>query len=157
VLKTTSRKRVLPGASYRFAIVCSRYNSRYTDGLLRAARATLKQAGAGQPEVIRVPGSYEIPVVAAALARREGDRPDAILCLGVIWQGETTHADHIGEAVTRALTDLTRETGVPCIHQVLTVRSEDQARARCLDPRTNRGTEAANTALEMAQILRRLR
>ncbi|KAB2674371.1 MAG: 6,7-dimethyl-8-ribityllumazine synthase [Verrucomicrobia bacterium] len=138
------------------AIVASRYNARFVDGLRRAAVGVLSDAGAAVEEV-RVPGSFEIPVAAAALARRGEGRPDAIVCLGVIWQGATTHAQQIGEAVTSALMALQLETGVPCVHEVLTLASEDQARERCLDPGTNRGLEAAGTALEMGRLLRRLR
>lgn len=139
----------------RVAIVASEYNRRHVDGMLHAATARLEGAGA-VVEVVRVPGAFEIPVVAAALARRPVGRPDAILCLGVIWQGETNHADHVGEAVTRALMDIQVQSGIPCIHEVLTVRSEDQARARCLEPTTNRGIEAASTAVAMARLMRTL-
>ncbi len=89
-----------------------------------------------------VPGAFEIPVAVATVARRFERRPDAVICLGLIWQGETTHAQHIGEAVTGALMRLAVETGVPVIHEVLTTATAEQARARCLTPETNRGTEA---------------
>lgn len=136
----------------RVAIVASEYNRRHVDGLLDAARARLEEAGA-VVEVFRVPGAFEIPLMAAELARRRMPAPEAIVCLGVIWQGETHHADHVGEAVTRALMEIQVQSGVPCIHEVLTVRSEEQARARCLDAATNRGVEAAHTAMAMARLL----
>ena len=107
-------------------------------------------------EVFRVPGAFEIPVLAASLARRDEEAPHAIVCLGVIWQGETNHADHVGAAVTHALMDIQVRSGIPCVHEVLTVRSEEQARARCLDAGTNRGVEAANTAVAMARLIQRL-
>ncbi|MFO1460417.1 MAG: 6,7-dimethyl-8-ribityllumazine synthase [Verrucomicrobiota bacterium] len=156
MLKTQSAEGLPSGAEFRFAVVASKYNATYVDGLLKAALGTLQGAGAPEPEVIRVPGSWEIPVVAAAVARRNRGRPDAILCFGVIWQGETFHAQHIGDAVSDALMRLAVEFGVPVIHQVLTVSTEEQAVARCLNPETNRGIEAARTALEMAQLLRTL-
>src|SRR5262245_10867141 len=84
-----------------FAIVASQYNPRYVDAMLGAAKTELKKAGAKTIQVIRVPGAYEIPVVAARLAR-EGS-VSAIVCLGVILRGETAHAAHIGEAVSQAL------------------------------------------------------
>jgi 6,7-dimethyl-8-ribityllumazine synthase len=107
-------------------------------------------------EVVRVPGAFETPVAAAALARRKTERPDAVIILGLIWKGETTHADQIGGAVTDALMRLSIETGIPMVHEVITVATAEQARARCLDPKTNRGVEAARTALSIAATLRKL-
>ena len=92
-------------------------------------------------------------VAASALARRGRPALRAILCLGVIWRGETSHADQIGGAVTRALMEIGIETGVPCIHEVLTVANRAQARRRCIDPETNRGIEAAHAALEISEAL----
>jgi len=143
------------GTGLRIAVVASRYNEVHVEGMLSAARQHLAQAGASVEEV-RVPGAFEIPVAVACLLRRSGTKPDAVLCLGVIWVGETLHAQHIGEAVTSALMGLQVAAGVPCIHEVLTVSSEEQARARCLDPKTNRGLEAAATALEMGRLVRDL-
>lgn len=140
-----------------FAIVASRYNARFVDSMLRAAKSELQRAGA-KVRVVRVPGAYEIPLVAAELARRSrltphASRPSAILCLGVILRGETTHAAHIGEAVSRALMDIQVAHGVPVIHEVLLLENAAQAKARCLDPKHNRGREAAQTALAMAAVM----
>ncbi|HZI33203.1 MAG TPA: 6,7-dimethyl-8-ribityllumazine synthase, partial [Candidatus Binatia bacterium] len=87
-----------------FAIVASKYNTRYVDAMLRAARKEILRAG-GRALVVRVPGAYEIPVVAAKLARQSAvsHKLSAIVCLGVILRGATTHAQHIGEAVSDAL------------------------------------------------------
>lgn len=153
MLKKTTRK-IRKTAGARFAVVASRYNAEFVDGMLRVAESLLKRGGAAKIEVLRVPGSFEVPVVAATLARRKAGRPDVILCFGVIWQGETTHAQHIGEAVSFALMDISVETGVPVIHQVLTVATKEQAVARCLTSETNRGAEAAHTALAMVETLR---
>ena len=136
-----------------FAIVASRYNARYVDGMLNAAAAELKRTGA-KVQIIRVPGAYEIPVVAAKLASQlRATRPAAIICLGVILRGETTHAQHIGEAVSQALMQIQIQHGVPVIHEVLLLENEKQATARCLNPKHNRGVEAAQTALEMARVM----
>ena len=156
MLQVNPRRRT-SRATGRFGIVASRYNERYVNGMLRATRALLRTAGVTDTEVVRVPGAFEIPLAAAALARNSQNRPAAIICLGVIWQGETPHAEHIGGAVTEALMRIAIETGVPVIHEVLIVQTAAQAKARCLDSKTNRGTEAARTALEMASLVDRLR
>jgi 6,7-dimethyl-8-ribityllumazine synthase len=136
--------------------------------MLRSARAELKRAGVKDIQVVRVPGAYEIPVVAAQLARAAGSSPrasrithhdllSAIICLGVIFRGETTHAAHIGEAVTLALTQIQLQWGVPVIHEVLLFENEDQARVRCLGKKHNRGAEAAQSALAMAKVMAKLK
>lgn len=150
-------------AGSQFAIIASEYNSRYVDAMLRSAIAQLKQAGARAVQVVRVPGAYEIPVIAARLARQHQEESGpaapvlAIICLGVILRGETVHAAHIGEAVSRALMTIQLRHEVPVVHEVLLLENEAQARARCLDPKHNRGTEAAQTALKMAEIITSLR
>ena len=116
----------------RFAIVASKYNSEYVDAMLNAAEATLKSAGAAAVRVVRVPGAYEVPVVAARLARSKSPRYAAVICLGVILRGETTHAQHIGEAVSQALALIQVETEVPVIHEVLLLENRQQAEVRCL-------------------------
>ena len=137
----------------RFAIVASKYNSEYVDAMVSAADATLKNAGAAEVRVVRVPGAYEVPVVAARLARSKAPRYAAVICLGVILRGETTHAQHIGEAVSQALALIQVETEVPVIHEVLLLENRQQAEVRCLDKDHNRGLEAAQTALEMASLM----
>src|SRR5215472_10127128 len=94
----------------RFAIIASEYNQRYVNAMLRAAKAELRRAGAKEVAVFRVPGAFEIPVVASRLARLSSHATrsteyaplSALICLGVILRGETAHAAHIGEAVSQA-------------------------------------------------------
>ncbi len=156
MLTKLKRTKGAPAAGHRFAIVASEYNARYVDGMLRAARAELKRAGAAEVKVLRVPGAFEIPVVAATLARQH-PAWDAVICLGVILQGQTSHAQHIGEAVTLALSQTATQAGVPMIHEVLVFTSVEQARVRCLGKDYNRGAEAAQTALKMARVLDEVR
>lgn len=135
-----------------FAIVASRYNARYVDAMLRAAGAELKRAGA-VVRVVRVPGAFEIPLAAARLADALEPGFRAIICLGVILRGQTVHAEHIGREVSRALMDIQLRHGIPVVHEVLLLENEEQARARCLGGKFNRGKEAAQTALEMARVM----
>jgi 6,7-dimethyl-8-ribityllumazine synthase len=139
-----------------FAIVASMYNQPYVDSMLRAAQKCLRAASAETIKVVRVPGAYEIPVVAARLARIHTPPLDAIICLGVILRGATTHAQHIGEAVTNALTQIQLQHEIPVIHEVLLFENKEQAEVRCLSRDHNRGTEAAHTALVMARVMRGL-
>ena len=139
----------------RIAIVASRYNARYVNSMLRAAKVELTRAKV-TVEVVRVPGAFEIPAVASALALRLAKPVDAIVCLGVILRGETTHAEHIGQAVTDALMQLQVDHTLPVIHEVLLLENVDQAKKRCLDSGHNRGVEAAQTAIEMTRVMARL-
>ena len=152
--KVTPSRLTAPGGAY--AIVASRYNGRYVDAMVRAAQIELKRAGARRIQLIRVPGAYEIPIVAASLARSTQARPDAILCLGIIFRGETVHAALIGDAVSRGLMQIQISHGVPVIFEVLLLENELQAKARCLGRTRNRGAEAAQTAIEMVGVMQQV-
>ena len=136
-----------------YVIVASRYNSQYVDAMLSAAQKELESAKVSKVTVLRVPGAYEIPIVAARVARTGMDRVAAIICLGVILRGETVHADHIGRAVSNALMDIQLNYEVPVIQEVLLLENEEQAKVRCMDKKFNRGTEAAQTALHMGELI----
>ena len=155
MLKKASKTKASGVAGTRVAIVASRYNARYVNSMLRAVKAELAKAKVAA-EVVRVPGAFEIPAVASVLARRLTNPIDAILCLGVILRGQTTHAENIGQAVTGALAQLQVEHSLPEIHEVLLLEHVQQARERCLDARHNRGIEAARTAIEMTRVMRRV-
>jgi 6,7-dimethyl-8-ribityllumazine synthase len=129
-----------------FAIVASEFNREYTDALLASAQAAL---GDYARKVVRVPGAYEIPLQVQRLARAR--KYAAVIALGVIWQGRTLHAQEILRAVTDALMRISLDTDVPVIHEVLAVRTEAEARARCMGRKLNRGREAAEAALRMAR------
>jgi 6,7-dimethyl-8-ribityllumazine synthase len=163
MLKAIAKQKT-KAAGGRFVIVASRYNDRYVGAMLRAAQSELKRAGAAEVKVVRVPGAFEIPVVAAKHARTAFNHPDdpaaqvsAIICLGVILRGQTVHAEHIGSAVSDALMAVSVDFEVPVIHEVLLLENEEQARARCLDKKFNRGREAAQTALAMAGVMWQLK
>ena len=155
MLKKASKTKASAAPGTRVAIVASRYNARYVNSMLRAAKAELAKAKVAA-EVVRVPGAFEMPAVASTLARRLTSPIDAILCLGVILRGETTHAENIAQAVTGALAQLQVEHSLPVIHEVLLLENVQQARERCLDARHNRGIEAARTAIEMTRVMRRV-
>jgi len=142
------------GPPVRVAVVASEYNRKHVDGLLKGARLGLEKGGV-EVDVVRVPGAFEIPLAAEILAA-EGEM-SAIICLGVIIRGETAHADLVGEAVTEALMAIGLRHRVPLIHEVLLVATTQQADARCLDPRHNRGLEAAGAALSMVRWIRKRR
>ncbi|HOB32111.1 MAG TPA: 6,7-dimethyl-8-ribityllumazine synthase [Verrucomicrobiota bacterium] len=142
-------------SSGSFVIVASRYNERYVNGMLSAAKAELNRAGASV-RVIRVPGAFEIPAVAAKVADDGAGgtgRVSGIICLGVIFQGQTSHAQHIGWGVTHALAQIQVQYRLPVIHGVFVFEKKEHAAVRCLGKKHNRGTEAARTALEMARVM----
>jgi 6,7-dimethyl-8-ribityllumazine synthase len=143
----------ISASSGKFAIVAARYNAEFVDAMLHAAREELLRASA-HIRIVRVPGAFEIPAAAAKLAHKS--RYAAIICLGVIFQGETSHAQHVGWGVTHALAQIQVLQKIPVVHGVFVFEKVKQAKVRCLGKKHNRGTEAAQTALEMARVMKSL-
>lgn len=144
------------GPRRTYAIVASQYHSAYVDGLVDHFRQELEAISPGSSsEVINVPGAFEVPLAVEELAR--SGRYDAIVAFGVIIEGQTAHAALIGSAVTDALMRIILNHRVPVVHEVLLVRTEEQARARCIEGELNRGTEAARVAVRMAQTMAEIR
>jgi 6,7-dimethyl-8-ribityllumazine synthase len=147
--RSTSRKP-------HFAIVASLFNRLYVQGLVDHAVAELRAlAPAADISIHQVPGAFEIPVVVREIALKKNTH--AILALGVILQGKTSHAQNLARSVTDALQQIAIKHGVPVINAVLSLETEAQARERCLEEKINRGTEAARTAVSMGEVLGRLR
>ena len=139
-----------------FCIVASRFNEQYVQGLMDHATEELRALVPNAAILIqRVPGAFEIPVVVKELASQR--KANALIACGVILQGETNHAQNLSRSVTDALQRIAVEQGMPVINVVLSFDNEVQARARCLENRINRGTEAARAAVEIANVLTDLR
>lgn len=137
----------------KFAIVVSRFNSFICEQLLLGARDGLLRHGAREEDlsVYRVPGSYEIPLVAAKLAASKNY--DAVIGLGVLIRGATPHFDHIAGFVSKSLGEIGLKTGVPVIFGVLTTDTIEQAIERAGTKAGNKGWDAALAAIEMANLL----
>ena len=139
-----------------FAIVASQYNPQYVQPLVDNTYRELNMIEPGATiSLVSAPGSFEIPLLVKAVA--ELDRYQAIIALGVLFQGETAHATLIAQGVTNALLDISLTHRVPVIHEVLLLDDENQARARCVEAELNRGVEAARAAVAAARSLRDLR
>jgi 6,7-dimethyl-8-ribityllumazine synthase len=147
----------LLAAGFRFAIVVSRFNAFITERLLDGAVDGLERTGCAPDaiEIARVPGSREVPLVARELAK--SGRYDAVICLGAVIRGETTHYDYVAEEVSKGAGQVTMETGVPTIFGVLTCDTLEQAIDRAGAKSGNKGFEAALTAIEMAHLMKQLR
>jgi 6,7-dimethyl-8-ribityllumazine synthase len=137
----------------RFGIAAASYNAEFADALVGNCVDALAKAGA-ETKVFRVPGSFEVTAVAAKLAKSR--RYDCVIGLGILVQGETSHAQHIVGAVAHGLTNIAIETGVPTVFGIVTANNLRQARARCLSKQYNRGREAAHTAIAMAWLWKSL-
>lgn len=141
----------------KFAILVSRFNSFVTERLLTGALDALSRSGAAETdiEIVRLPGSWEMPVAAAELARQK--RHDAILCLSAVIRGDTPHFDHIAAEATKGLAQTSLETGVPVAFGILTTNTLEQAIDRAGAKQGNKGFDAAMSAIEMGNLMRTLR
>jgi 6,7-dimethyl-8-ribityllumazine synthase len=143
----------LDASDLRVAVVVSRYNLDISKRLLRGALEVLEERGAEDPQVVWVPGALELPLAALTLA--ESGNVDAIVTLGCVINGETAHFQFVASGCTEGIVHVSLDTGVPCSFGVLTTYDRDQALARS-GPRNNKGAEATETAIEMANLVRRL-
>jgi len=139
-----------------FGIVASRFNDFVVKALLDGAIDAIRRHGgdAEAVEVVWVPGSYEIPVVARALAL--SGRHDAIVCLGAVIRGATAHFDYVAGGVAGGISQVALETGVPVIFGVITTETIEQAIERAGTKMGNKGFEAAVSAMEMADLMPKL-
>ncbi len=142
--------------SGRFAIVVARYNEHITTKLLAGAIETLRAAGIGDEaiDVAWVPGAWEIPLVAQRMASSQNYV--AVLCLGTVIRGETTHDEHINRQVSLSLGQIALEADLPVLFGVLTCSTLEQAIHRAGGNMGNKGSECAEAALEMVRLLGKL-
>ena len=147
----------LDARGLKFAIIAARFNSFIVERLLEGALDALRRTGADMEAttIIKVPGSWEMPVIAGELARQK--QYDGIICLGAVIRGETPHFDYVAGNAASGLASLSAQTGVPIAFGVLTTNTVDQAVDRAGAKAGNKGFDAAMTAIEMAQLLRSLR
>ncbi|MEZ6122026.1 MAG: 6,7-dimethyl-8-ribityllumazine synthase [Planctomycetaceae bacterium] len=140
----------------RFAIVVSRFNDLITDRLVEGACSAIVRHGgsADNVDVVHVPGSFEIPLAARKLAT--SGRYAAVICLGAVIQGSTSHHQYINSSVASGIMSVSQETGVPVTFGVITCESMDQALDRAGGKVGNKGTEATLAAIEMVNLLKQI-
>ncbi len=148
---------VLDAQGLRIGVVAARFNRFVTSRLVEGACEALLTHGLREDDlaVCWVPGSFEVPLAAAEMAR--SGRWDALVCIGAVIKGETAHFEYVAGEAARGIAEASRETGVPMTFGILTTYTGEQALARAGGSAGNRGYDAALTAIEMANLLRRLR
>jgi 6,7-dimethyl-8-ribityllumazine synthase len=154
MMKVSERRR--RASRFRFGIVVSKFNRSVTGKLLASCLDGLAEQGIKPADihVEKVPGAFEIPLIARTMAMR--GRFDAVICLGAVIRGETPHFDYICAETSRGIGQAALATGVPIIFGVLTTETVAQAMERADPSRFDRGREAARAAIEMAKVMRRL-
>ena len=146
----------LQARDLRFAILASRFNEFVVDRLVQGALDLLRRHGVSekQIDIVRVPGAFDMPVVARKLAVSR--RYDAIVALGAVIRGETTHFDYVAGECASGLARVASDTGIPVAFGVLTTENTEQAIDRAGGKAGNKGADAAASAIELATLLRRL-
>ena len=152
----TIKEGTLEGKDCRIGLVVSKFNEFVTSRLTSAAVDTLKNQGVEEEHIdtVRVPGAFEIPLVARHLAGSK--QYDAVICLGAVIRGETPHFDYISAEMSRGIAQASWETGIPIVFGVLTTNTAEQALERSGESEKNRGVDAARTAIEMATLMKSL-
>ena len=147
----------LDATGLKFAVLCARFNGFVTDRLLAGALDALKRSGAAEAdiEVVKVPGAWELPLAAKTVAAAK--KYDAIIALGAVIRGDTPHFDHVAGQASSGLAAVQLESGIPVAFGVLTTLNVEQAIDRAGGKSGNKGYDAAITAIEMADLVRRLR
>lgn len=146
------------GSDLRIGIAAARFNEFVTEQLLEGTLAKLQELGVKDENIVvaRVPGSFELATAARQLASVGGTDMDAVICLGVVINGETAHFEHVAAGATSGVSAVQAETGKPVIFGVLTTFTTDQAVERADPGRQNIGGEYAEAAVEMANLRRAL-
>ena len=154
---TSELKGDLQGQGLRIAVVVSRFNQFVTQRLLEGARETLARHGVRDEDtlIVWVPGSFELPVTAKNLA--QSNRYDAVVCLGTVIRGETTHFDMVAGQASSGIARAALDTGIPVMFGVLTTEDMDQAVNRAGGKGGNLGSSAAEGAIEMARLMRAIK
>jgi 6,7-dimethyl-8-ribityllumazine synthase len=144
----------LSGDGLKIALVVSRFNSFITERLLEGALDCLQRHGVGENDLTlaRVPGAWEIPLVANKLA--QAGAHDAVICLGAVIRGSTPHFDYVAAEVSKGIAQVSLESGVPVLFGILTTDTIEQAVERAGTKAGNKGYEAAESALEMVNLLK---
>lgn len=145
---------IVTGKNLKFAIVVSRFNEFITSKLLGGAIDTLKRHETPEENisVAWVPGAFEIPLVAKKFA--ESKKFDAIICLGAVIRGATTHYDYVCNEVSKGIAQISLQTGIPTIFGIVTTENIQQAIERAGTKSGNKGADAAISAMEMANLLK---
>jgi 6,7-dimethyl-8-ribityllumazine synthase len=147
----------LSAAGKTFGVVASRFNDFIVKALLEGALDAVRRHGGdvGSVDVVWVPGSYEIPIAASEMAKT--GRYDAVICLGAVIRGSTAHFDYVAGGAANGISSVALQTGVPTIFGVITTETIEQAIERAGTKMGNKGFEAAVSAIEMADLLPRIK